>query len=161
MGKSVSFTGHRAAPYDFESALGLQMQNRLQSAIKAAISQGHDTFYTGMARGFDLIAAQAVVHEKENFSPHIKLVCVIPHRGQELKWAKKWRICYEDIKNTADEIIELSEKYIHGCFHERNRVLVEKADLVICFFSGQEGGTRHTVELAEEKGVPIVNVWED
>ena len=161
MGKGVSFTGHRTAPYDFESAKGFEMKKRLQNAIKEAVLQGHNEFYTGMARGFDIISAEEVMREKEIAAPHIKLICIIPYKGQQLKWKNAWRKRYEDICNQADEVITLSEKYFPGSYHERNRELINKAEMVICFFSGKDGGTKHTVGLAKDKNIPCINIWED
>ena len=161
MSKTVSFTGHRAAAYDFSSTKAYEMRNRLSDAIRKAVLQGFDVFCTGMAQGFDMIAAEAVLHERDNLSPHIRLTCIIPHKGQEHKWERPLRLKYELITSLADEVLCLNDSYISGCFHERNRQLVKRADRLICLYSGKAGGTRHTVQLAEEKGIEIVNIWEE
>jgi len=163
MGKSVSFTGHRIAPFSFDSAKGHELMERLENAIRTAISEGFDTFYTGMAMGFDIIAAEAVIRQRDKLSPHVRLHCIVPYKGQESKWNRLWRKRYDDVLIAADdeEIRPLNDEYVLGCYQERNRLLVERADMLICFYSGKAGGTRHTVGLAVEKGMEIVNIWED
>ena len=49
----------------------------------------------------------------------------------------------------------LNETYAPGCFHQRNRYMVDKADCVIAVWDGTPGGTGYTVAYAREKGVPV------
>jgi uncharacterized phage-like protein YoqJ len=161
MVKSVSFSGHRDTNFDRElGEAGDILRARLENAIKAACDSGFSRFYSGMARGFDIIAAEAVLREKNADKPDISLFCVIPFRGQEAKWPRKWRKRHDDILRVADEIIVLNEGYITGCYHERNRYLVDNSQLLICYYSGKQGGTRHTYKYALEKGLEIVNLWD-
>ncbi|MCL2169250.1 MAG: SLOG family protein, partial [Defluviitaleaceae bacterium] len=92
---------------------------------------------------------------------HIRLICVIPHKGQEAAWNRRWRGRFNEVLIHADDHEYLHDEYITGCFHERNRVLVNSCQRLICFDSGRAGGTRHTVEYAQEQGVEIVNIWEE
>jgi hypothetical protein len=36
----------------------------------------------------------------------------------------------------------------------RNREMVNKADAAICFWDGESSGTKHTINLCKEKGIP-------
>jgi len=38
---------------------------------------------------------------------------------------------------------------------ERNKLIVEAADVLIAFWDGVSKGTAHTIELAKKKGIPI------
>jgi uncharacterized phage-like protein YoqJ len=160
--KSACFSGHREANFDKDctEADGI-LSARLANAIKAAYDNGFRRFYSGMARGFDIIAAEAVLHEKKTRSPDISLICAIPFEGQEDAWDRSWRKRYDKILREADDKIVLNEKYITGCYHERNRYLVDNSQLLICFYAGKSGGTRHTYEYALKKGLEIVNIWEE
>ena len=89
----------------------------------------------------------------------ISLVGVIPFAGQELKWSGKWRARHDSILRAADKIITLNSRYIRGCYHERNRYLVDNSRRLIGLCSEKTGGTRHTFDYAEKSGIEIVNLW--
>ena len=50
-------------------------------------------------------------------------------------------------------------KYGRSAGYKRNRLIVEYADEVIAFWDGKSRGTKHTIDLCEELGVPcrIIN----
>ena len=73
--KTCVFTGHRELGDDFSV-------RRLKKEIKALILQGVDTFLNGMAMGFDLISAEAVLSFKKKF-PFIRLIACIPCYHQD------------------------------------------------------------------------------
>ena len=82
--KSCVFTGHRILEDDFS-------KKRLKIVVQAAIEQGVDTFYNGMAMGFDLIAAEIVLSLKKKY-PHVKLIACIPCYKQEKNFSEKEKI---------------------------------------------------------------------
>ena len=79
--ESCVFTGHRILEEDFSS-------RRLKKEIKSLIEQGVSTFYNGMAMGFDLLAAEAVLYYKKKF-PQIKLIACIPCYQQEKSYSEQ------------------------------------------------------------------------
>jgi len=159
---SCCFSGHREVHFDMDfSMAGYAFQGLLQKAIRNAISDGYRIFYNGLAQGFDIIAAETIIKEKHARDDcELILVSVAPFKGQDLKWAKHWRSRHDEVLKASDEIITLNEKYIKGCYHERNRYLVENTSRLICFCSGKTSGTKHTVTFAEERGLDIVNIWD-
>jgi len=160
-GSSVCFSGHRYVYFNMEdSAKGRILQKELTIAIKDAIKNGFHTFYTGMAQGFDIIAAEAVLRERHNHQECVKLICVVPYRGQEDKWNEKWRKRYDSVMKASDGVVLCNEEFITGCFHERNRFLVDNTSLLICLHSGKHGGTKHTFKYAKEQGLQIINIWD-
>ena len=52
--KTCAFTGHRDLPPSFDAAA-------LWDEIEVLIKQGVEVFYNGMAIGFDMLAAEAVL----------------------------------------------------------------------------------------------------
>jgi len=145
------------------SHMGFVMENVLKSAIDKVMEDGYRIFYGGLARGFDIIAAEAVIKLKEkhmNQDREIALISVAPFRGQEMKWGKKWRKRHDDVLKASDSIIVLNEKYITGCYHERNRYMVDNCSKLIGLLADKEGGTKHTFDYAKEKGLDIHNIWE-
>lgn len=87
------FSGHRPEKLQWREAAVREM---LHSAICAAISDGLTTFISGMSRGADLWAAQAVLSlRKEN--PDLKLICAVPYRGFAAHWPTPWQQLYQQI----------------------------------------------------------------
>jgi len=144
------------------SYMGGILHDTLKKAICEAIDAGCTAFYSGMAIGFDIIAAEMVLQER-NSRPDgkITLMAIVPFAGQEEKWSGKWRKRHDDVLRTADKIVVLNQRYLRGCYHERNRYLVDNSARLICFFSGKTGGTAHTFNYAEKEGLKIVNLWQD
>ena len=138
-GRSCCFTGHRKLPQEQLEEIRICLR---EEVIKL-INNGVYIFYSGFASGFDTISA-LTVNELKNKYPHIKLMLVLPYR--------------QEINIPYDECICLSDRYKRGCFHIRNRYLVEHSDYCICYLTEDKGGTFYTVNYAYNKGLNIVNI---
>ena len=134
---ACAFTGHRELPDDFSV-------NRLTELIRDLITEGVNTFYCGMAKGFDLLAAETVISLREEYS-HIRLILCIPFYGQEKSFSKADKARYADVCKNADEQTLLSEGYYKGCLLARNRYMAEKADALVACYRKETGGTAYTV----------------
>jgi len=157
---SCCFSGHRKVHFDMDTSyMGDIMQDALKAAIIAAIAEGYKTFLSGMAMGFDIIAAETVLKLKYDHGQDISLLCILPFRGQELKFSQKWRTRHELVLRNADKINALNEQYVTGCYYERNRYLVDHSSRLICLYGEKSGGTKHTFNYAEKSGIRIVNLW--
>ena len=140
--KTCAFTGHRVLGDDFSA-------RKLKKEIKKLILAGVDTFYNGMAMGFDLLAAEKTLELKKRF-PHIRLILCIPCYKQERSFSEKDKGRYATIYKKADEKKVLSEFYYRGCMQARNRYMVERADVLIAYCTKADGGTAHTVKCFEK-----------
>ena len=58
--------------------------------------------------------------------------------------------------NSADKILCISQNYYSGCMLERNRALVNGADVCIAYKRRDEGGTAYTVSYAEKNSVKTI-----
>lgn len=160
------FTGYRPSKFPFKlygsNSEYVKFENALVEGILSLISMGCDTFYTGMAMGFDIVAAEAVLLlKKANTRLDIKLVCVVPFRGQGECFNDYWQGKYNNILSGADEIITLSECYHTGCYQVRNKFMVDNCDYVLTWFDGKSGGTRNTLNYAASKQRQIFNVYDE
>ena len=70
--KMACFTGHRELREDPELLF-----HKVLEKTEQLIRQGYVYFAAGGARGFDAIAAQAVLKLEEKY-PHIRLILVLP-----------------------------------------------------------------------------------
>ena len=64
---------------------------------------------------------------------------------------------YYDLLRDSDRIIQLCDNYQRGCYHIRNRYMVEHCDALIAIYNGEpKGGTSYTVNYARKLGKEIV-----
>ena len=140
--KACCFTGHRRIPEDQSSALCAALRRTISTLVTI---DGITTFYAGGAKGFDTLAAMAVLAERESF-PEIRLVIVLPYAYHDDRWG------------AAAEVICLAERYYTGCMFVRNRYLVDHSSLCVSYQTKQTGGTAYTVKYALKKGVKVINL---
>lgn len=152
---AAAFTGHRYVPYDKYPLL----KGQIKLAIYNSYAQGIRNFYCGMAMGFDMLAAEAVLEMKTQLHD-IVLSAVVPYRNQNERFSPSAQSRYTTILNKADHIIVLNEEYHTHCFFERNDYMVDRASLLIAYFDGTpKGGTFYTCSKAKSKGMPINNLY--
>lgn len=130
-----------------------------------------------MAMGFDLAAAEAVLACRDSetgsaFSPAsapdphfpytpmpgLRLVAVIPFRGQESRFPAADRERFRRVLAAADHSVTLSPSYHAGCYAVRNNYLVEHAALLVAWYDGSPGGTHYTVRRALGRGLEFINL---
>lgn len=159
--KKCCFSGYRPSKFPFrlkENDPDFQVMSRnLSTTISALIDDECGVFYTGMALGFDILAAEAVLEFKKQF-PHIKLVAVVPFEEQEKTYSPDWQKRYESVIKACDEVVVLSREYHAGCYQNRNKYMVDNSDYVVTWYDGKQGGTRNTLNYAQKKNRYIVNV---
>lgn len=147
--KSCVFTGHRVLEIDFSA-------RKLKKEIKNAIEKGVETFYNGMAMGFDLIAAETVLVLKKKY-PQIKLVACVPCYGQEKNFSDGDKKRYAEILKKADQTAVLSQHYYRGCMHVRDKYMADRADMMIAYCKKETGGTAFTVKYFQ-KNAPTAEI---
>ena len=128
--RTAAFTGHRTYCGQADALLG-----RL---LEQLYGRGFRTFLSGMAVGFDLAAAEAVAALRVRH-PDVRLVAVVPFRGQECRFRSADRTRWERIVAGADAVEFLAEGYHPGCYAVRNRHLVARASLVVAWYDGSPG----------------------
>ena len=144
--KGCAFTGHRSS---FE---GIDAE-KLKERIASLAEEGFDTFYCGMALGFDMLCAKAVLELKEKFP--VRLIACVPCADQSKRYPPAQKRRYEALLAAADERVVLHEKYVDGCMFERNRYMVDRSEAVVAFLRRQRGGTFYTVQYARRRGKKI------
>ena len=146
---SVAFTGHRT--YDGAA------DGALRAAVTDLHARGARTFLSGMAVGFDLAAAEAVLVCRAEL-PGVRLVCVVPFMGQERRFSGTDRERYDRILAAAAEVVVLSPVYHAGCYAVRNNYLVDHASTLVAWYDGSPGGTHYTVRRAVRRGLRVMNL---
>ena len=160
--KSCAFTGHRPQKfpwkYNEDDTRCIQLQMTLAAEIKTLVEDGYTDFLSGMAEGVDTWAAEIILELREE-NPALRLHCILPCKSQADTWSASARVRYQYILEQADSIIYVHREKTRNCMLERNRFLVNHADLLLAVYSGeQRGGTAATVRYARKAGKSIVFV---
>ncbi len=161
--KVAAFTGHRKQRLmqvnkDYRNLSG-QIREKVITMIKNLYEEGFREFYSGMAEGFDMIAAEAVLQLKEQYED-MTLVTAIPFRAQAEWFDPQDQLLYRELLKKADRVVMLSEKYYRGCYLRRDTYMVSRASMVIAYWDNVcNGGTYHTVKKAVETGREVINLF--
>ena len=152
--KAICFTGHRPNNLPWRSyECGEQFNNfkaNLRNVIVGNIQKGYKYFLSGMAMGFDLIAAKVILELKEEYD--IKLIAVLPYSNHGKNWNMQDKIRHDEILKNADDIIVLNEEYNKYVFFDRNKYMVENSSKVIACYNNIKGGTLNTIKFALKHG---------
>lgn len=109
-------------------------------------------FICGMARGTDMVAAQAAL------SMGNKVHAYIPCLGQQVRWEESQQKRY--FKILSHPLVEIhyvqEESWTKGCFFRRNSAMAKAgADQLLAFMRDEKSGTGHCVGRFEIEGIPI------
>lgn len=158
---TACFSGYRGDKFSFpleeDSPELRRLQSELMQAVFAAAGDGYTSFYCGAAWGFDILAGEAVLAASRDF-PSLRLLCAVPYAGQANSFSDAWRRRYNALLARAQDTQILRQNYTRDCYMARNRHMVDRSSLLICYFDGKPGGTAATVSYARKKGLTVVNL---
>lgn len=159
--KTVSFSGYRPHKIKLSDPDNpnpfAELQAKLLLAVHNFAERGYRIFLSGMAEGFDLMAARAVLLAQEKY-PNIELIAIIPFPEQAERFKPYWQKEYNEILKNADSHITLSPRYYTGVYHRRNEFLTDHCSALVCYYDGQPGGTEYTVNMALKAKKEVVNL---
>lgn len=149
---TIAFTGYRPPKLG-----GYQTPNPIYDYVYQELEQlfiqlKPDKCISGMAQGFDLMAAELTLKLK------IELVAAVPFQGQELYWpvdiTKKYRSI---LKQAGMTIFCSSGEYAAHKYQIRNEWMVNHCDILLACINANEtsGGTFNCVEYAKSQKKPI------
>ncbi|MGN0479337.1 MAG: SLOG family protein [Hominenteromicrobium sp.] len=150
--RGCCFTGHRSiAAADREP-----LRRALETEIRTLAGRGISDFYAGGARGFDTLAAEAVLRVRETLP--VRLHLILPCRDQCRGWPTGDRLRYEEILCAADSVRYICDAFEEDCMRRRNDALVAAASVCVCYLNHPRSGTGYTVRRAREAGLEIVRL---
>lgn len=161
--KTCAFNGPR--PYQFHFAFTENskeistLKEDIEEAIVDAAKMGFDTFLCGMASGFDMLCAEALLDLCGRYyeCKGLKLIAVIPFKGHMDYWDKLWQIKYDRLNKLAYKTVFTSDQYSRECYFIRNRFIIDHASRLICCCD--EKSEAYTVSYAKQKSLSIVNLY--
>ena len=152
--KSCCVTGNRPQTFPWKYGKGLKHKKYLADMarqIEELIENGFTYFISGGALGVDQDFAEAVLCAKQVHTG-IELEIAVPCRTQAARWSEAEQRRYLSILEHADRVEILSEQYTRYCMLKRNEYMVDKSDLVLAYWNGEErGGTWYTMNYAKRK----------
>ena len=157
--KICCVTGNR--PQKFPWKYGKRLKHKKYLAemarqIEKLIESGYNYFISGGALGVEQDFAEAVLRAKQVHAG-IELEIAVPCRTQADRWSETERLRYLSILEHADRVEILSEQYTRYCMLKRNEYMVDKSDLVLAYWNGEEsGGTWYTMNYAKKKGKALI-----
>ncbi len=124
-------------------------KGKLEKTIIECIERGITVFLSGGQGGFDRMAAGAV-HKIKSGYPNIKNVLVIPY----LSFNVFNKEIFDEIIYPAD-----FEKYHYkAAIPQRNKYMVENAEVAICYVKDFMGGAGVTYAYAKQIGLKIMEL---
>ena len=152
---TAAFTGHRW----YDSSRKHSVRKKIEECVREAYRNGITNFISGMAIGFDLLAAEVVLSLRHE-CPAITLTAVLPFREQASRFNELNKCRYYKCLSQADDIVILSNDYTAKCYLERDRFMVEHSSLLIACYDGRnKGGTFWTVNYAARIGKNVINIY--
>lgn len=150
---TVVFFGHRYIDNPFK------VEELLEEQIGKLINEKeYVDFLVGRNGEFDQCVSSAVLRVRKNIrDDNSALVLVLPYVTAEyLNNEEYFREYYTDVE------ISYSASMAHpkSAIQIRNREMVDRADLIICYIENKEGGAWQTVEYALKQGKTVINLSE-
>lgn len=142
---TVCFSGHREIP---PGELD-RIKRELYLTVSGLIERGYTVFYTGGAEGFDFLATECVAEMKKEY-PDISLNIIFPYKS-----AKSEKL-YKDFISLCDKVEYISQKYFPWTYHERNRKMVDRSSVCVCYLTKTSGGTAYTASYAVENNAELI-----
>lgn len=157
--KIIAGTGHRP---DKLGGYAPEAYERYFSVALIHLDKARpDLVITGMALGWDTALAEAA------FSLGIPFHAYIPFPGQERKWPADNQKLYRNLLAEAGEVRDIcGEGYAAWKMQARNEAMVdalitEESYLLALWNGDKDGGTANCIRYAEDRGVVIINCWEE
>ena len=151
---SVAFFGHRYIDNI------LKVEDLLTKEIRKLIDE-HDyvDFLVGRNGDFDQCVSSSVLRVRKNHrDDNSTLILVLPRPTAEyLNNKEAFHNYYTEIEISSNASIA----HPKSAFQIRNREMVDRADLVICYLNQKHGGAWQTVQYARKQGKAILNLAND
>ena len=148
---TVSFFGHR---YIDNMAV---IENELEPIIENLLrTKEYVEFLVGRNGDFDRIAASAVRRVKKRLErDNCALILVLPYPTAEYERNEEYFYQYYD---EVEICYESSCSHYKAAISIRNKDMVDRSDLIICYLAGDSGGAYKAVKYADETFKDILNI---
>ena len=148
---TVCFFGHR------EIDNPLEVEEQLYDIVLHLLkSKEYVEFLVGRNGEFDQLVSSTVRRVKRNYrDDNSALMLVLPYLTAEYENNhQSFHEYYDEIEICQDA----AEGHYKAAIQVRNREMVDRSDLVVCYIEHNSGGAFQTVQYAKKKNKEIVNL---
>lgn len=148
---TVSFFGHRSVPF---SPI---LENNIRNIIIKLISEKeYVDFLVSRGGDFDyLVTTQIRKVKQTTFDANSSLIWVQPYHLSEYQQNKAAFDNYYDLVEICEES---ALAYPKRAIQIRNRKIIERSDLVVCYVTENSGGAYNALMYAKKINKPILNL---
>ncbi|MBQ6569997.1 MAG: DUF1273 family protein [Clostridia bacterium] len=162
---NCGFTGYRPARFTYKyneyHPDCLLLKQEISGKIIQKCCEGYYNFYTGMAMGIDIWAAEAVLAAKKDFY-NINLIAVVPFKNHIDSIGDSYTRRYNDILAECSDIVYVNDVFSPNAYLMRNRYIVDNCAAIIAVYDPDRGivrsGTAQTVNYAKklERDITVI-----
>lgn len=148
---TVAFFGHRY----IDNMIGVE--EKLEKIIYRLMREKeYIDFVVGRNGDFDQIVSSTVLRCKKKYrDDNSSLVLILPYPAAEyINNEQGYEAYYDDIMISD----EASKAYPKAAIQIRNREMVDRADLIVCYIERKSGGAYQTVRYALRNGKIVINL---
>lgn len=148
---TVSFFGHRIISNAIET------EKRLEEIIRRILKENEYTeFFVGREGEFDIIVSSVIRRVVKSCDyGNSSLVLVMPYMKAEYRNNEQNFFDYYD----EIEVCQQSEKvHFKSAITIRNKVMIDRSDLVISCIEHEYGGAYIAVKYAQKQNIDIINI---
>lgn len=151
---TVALFGHRYIDNPFK------VEERLEEYIyKLLAEHEYVDFLVGRNGDFDRYASSTVLRVRKRYrDDNSSLVLVLPYPMAEyLNNEESFHDYYTDVEISH----AASKAHPKSAIQIRNREMVDRADLILCYIEHKEGGAWQTIQYAMKQEKTVINLAED
>lgn len=151
---TVAFFGYREIDNPFK------IEERLEEEIYRLLGEKeYVDFLVGRDGEFDQFASSAVLRVRKRYrDDNSSLILVLPYpKADYLNNVEYYEEYYSEIE------ISHAASVVHpkAAIQIRNREMVDRADLIICYIEHEKGGAWQSVQYALKQNKNVINLAED
>lgn len=133
------------------------VEDKVEELVRELIgSKPYVDFLVGRDGDFDQIVSSTVLRVKKRvFDANSSLIWVMPYETAE------YRDNVESFEKYYDEVElcqESASGHFKGAIQKRNRYMVDRVDLLICYVEKESGGAYQTMQYAITAGKKAINI---
>ena len=148
---TVSFFGHRQIDRFFEAE-----EKVTELVRKLLVEKEYVEFLIGRDGEFDQIVASTVRRAKRDIrDDNSELIWVMAYPKAEYANSAD---SFDDYYDRVEVCDEAAKSHPKAAIQVRNRCMVDRSDLVVCFVDHANGGAYQTMKYAEKTGKLVANM---
>lgn len=157
--------GHQPANLPFGSNESdercIRLKEKLKSAIEDQITNNAITrFICPMNIGAELFAAE-IIEGLQTEGKNITLTAMLPFELQAADWPEDGRERFFETVRRCNEEKLVQSHYDDMCMANTAQFMTDVANCVIAVWNGKPGDVGITVQMAENKGIPVFQINPD